>query len=154
MEAVKGVEATAEAVVVAATVAVARAEEVTGVEKEVVVMVEAVMVGAAKEVALKAVVTVEAVKEVVWAAAAKVVVVSDIPIMVRYFFFVGSLMRRDENLRDIETVLNLHDQLTNTGWLVASALTSTCHASSYCTRNRSNGLPPVILGPPSESRIR
>jgi hypothetical protein len=23
-------------------------------------------------------------------------------------------MRRDENLRDIETVLNLHDQLTNT----------------------------------------
>jgi hypothetical protein len=24
-------------------------------------------------------------------------------------------MRRDENLRDIETVLNLHDQLTNTG---------------------------------------
>ena len=39
MEAVKGAEATAEAVVVAATVAVARAEEVTGVEKEVVVMV-------------------------------------------------------------------------------------------------------------------
>ena len=32
------------------------------------------------------------------------------------FFFVGSRMRRDENLRDIETVLNLHDQLTNTGW--------------------------------------
>jgi hypothetical protein len=31
------------------------------------------------------------------------------------FFFVGSRMRRDENLRDIETVLNLHDQLTNKG---------------------------------------